>query len=190
MKIAFRTRDSILNHLANHNRTQKASYTSSGVYKLTRPDCNKAYRGQAGRSFSTRFIENKQAAKNNSTSSNFAKHINEQAHSFGTIDNTMGILKKQRKGPHLNTLERFYIHKEASINNHLNDDHTVIPNRVFDTILKMQCPHHHHQTIQETVRTQTCQQQTGKQTASTSTRTDTSSSIMQHQCRHIEDNSD
>jgi hypothetical protein len=42
------------------------------------------------------------------------------------------------KGPHLNTLERFYIHKEASLNNHLNDDHTVIPSRFFDTILKMQ----------------------------------------------------
>jgi hypothetical protein len=62
----------------------------------------------------------------------------------------MSVLKIQRRGPHLNTLERFYIHKEASLNNHLNDDHTVIPNRVFDTILKMQHHHHHRQTIQET----------------------------------------
>jgi hypothetical protein len=140
MKIAFRTRNSILNHLASHNHTQKAPYTSSGVYKLTCPDCSKAYLGQTGRSFLTRFKEHKQAAKNKSTSSNFAKHINEQAHTFGTTDNTMSVLKIQRKGPYLNTLERFYIHKEASLNNHLNDDHIVIPNRVFDTILKMQHP--------------------------------------------------
>jgi hypothetical protein len=93
-----------------------------------------------GRCFSTRFKEHKQAAKNNSTSSNFAKHINEHAHSFRMIDTTMSILKKQRKGPHLNTLERFYIHKEASLNNHLNDDHTIAPNKVFDMILKMQPP--------------------------------------------------
>jgi hypothetical protein len=50
----------------------------------------------------------------------------------------MSNLKKQRKEPHLNTLERFYIYKEAALNNHLNDDHTITPNKVFDTILKMQ----------------------------------------------------
>jgi hypothetical protein len=120
------------------------------VYKLC-PDCKKAYigqTGQTGRSFSTRFIEHKQATKYNSTASNFAKHINEHAHSFGTMETTMSVLKKQTKGPHLNTLERFYIHKEAALNNHLND-HTITPNKIFDTILKMQPHHHHHRTIQE-----------------------------------------
>jgi hypothetical protein len=140
MKIAFGTRDSILNHLASHNHTQKAPYTSSGVYKLTCPDCSKGYVGQTERRFLTTFNEHKKAAKNNSTSSNFEKHTNEQVHSYGTMDNTMSILKIQRKGPHLNTLERFYIHKEASLNNHLNDDHTVISNSVFDTIVKMWRP--------------------------------------------------
>jgi hypothetical protein len=110
------------------------------VYKLTCPHCSKAYIGQTGRIFSTRFKEHKQAAKNNTTSSNFAKHINEHAHSFRTIDTTMSILKKQRKGPHLNTLERFYIHKEAALNKHLNDQNTITPNKFFDTILKMQPP--------------------------------------------------
>jgi hypothetical protein len=41
----------------------------------------------------------------------------------------------------LNTLERFYIHKEAAFKNHLNDDHTVLPNKVFDTILNIKLPH-------------------------------------------------
>jgi hypothetical protein len=50
----------------------------------------------------------------------------------------MHILQHKKNGPHLNTLERFYIHKEADFNNHLNDDHTVLPNKVFDTILKIQ----------------------------------------------------
>jgi len=37
---------------------------------------------------------------------------------------------------HLNTMERFYVHKEASIDNRLNDKHTIFPNIIFDTILK------------------------------------------------------
>jgi len=48
----------------------------------------------------------------------------------------MQILQLQMKGMHLNTIERFYIYKEASINNHLNDDHTIPNNKIFKTILK------------------------------------------------------
>jgi hypothetical protein len=51
----------------------------------------------------------------------------------------MHIIQHQKNGPH-NTLERFYIHKEAASYNHLNDDHTIFPNKIFDTILKIQ-PH-------------------------------------------------
>jgi Leu/Phe-tRNA-protein transferase len=54
----------------------------------------------------------------------------------------MQILQHQKKSPHLNTLGRFYIHKEAAFNNHLNDIHTILPNKVFDTVLKIQLPHH------------------------------------------------
>jgi hypothetical protein len=52
----------------------------------------------------------------------------------------MQILQYQKKGPHLNTIERFYIHVEAASNNHLNDRHTIFPNRIFDTILKIYHP--------------------------------------------------
>lgn len=37
------------------------------------------------------------------------------------------------KGMHLNTIERFYIHEETSINNHLNDDHMISNNKIFKT---------------------------------------------------------
>jgi hypothetical protein len=114
IKIAFRTRNSILSHLTNHTHTHGNQYSSSGVYKLTCPDCNKVYIGQTDRSFSIRFNEHKQA--------------------FGTIDTTMQILQHQNMGPHLNTLERFYIHKETAFNNHLDNDHTILPNKVFSTL--------------------------------------------------------
>jgi hypothetical protein len=47
----------------------------------------------------------------------------------------MQILQFQKKGPQLNTIERFQIHNEAAAKNHLNDEHTVTPNRIFDAIL-------------------------------------------------------
>ena len=47
----------------------------------------------------------------------------------------MHILQFYKKGPHLNTLERFHIHKEAASHNHLNDENTITPSRIFDTIL-------------------------------------------------------
>jgi len=49
----------------------------------------------------------------------------------------MQVVHIRKKGPHLNTIERFHIHKEAAIHNHLNDEHTVTPNRLFDSILNI-----------------------------------------------------
>jgi hypothetical protein len=83
-----------------------------------------------------RYNEHRHAFHNNSHSSKFAQHLNEHVHSFGTINNIMQILQYQKKGPHLNTIECFYIHIEAASDNHLNDSHTIFPNRIFDTILK------------------------------------------------------
>jgi len=40
----------------------------------------------------------------------------------------------------LNTIERFHIHVEFTANNHLNDEHTVFPNAIFDTLLKTYQP--------------------------------------------------
>jgi len=36
----------------------------------------------------------------------------------------------------LNTLERFHIHTEFTANNHLNENQTVFPNTIFDTLIK------------------------------------------------------
>jgi hypothetical protein len=72
-----RPRDRIANqhhHPEVVNAGQKTSgkYAQSGVYKLTCPDCNKAYVGQTNRSFVVRFDEHKNAFKTNSHTSNFA----------------------------------------------------------------------------------------------------------------------
>jgi hypothetical protein len=47
----------------------------------------------------------------------------------------MQILRHHRKGPHLNTLERFHIYTEYITNNHINANQTICPNKVFDILL-------------------------------------------------------
>jgi hypothetical protein len=48
----------------------------------------------------------------------------------------MQVLHHQKKGTHLNTIERFYIHKEHAAGNHLNDEQSVFPNKIFDAPIK------------------------------------------------------
>jgi len=66
-------------------------YSRSGAYKQTCPDCYKAYVGQAGRSFTQRFKEHKNAFRSNRNTSNYATHALEHSHPFGPIHETMQI---------------------------------------------------------------------------------------------------
>jgi len=50
----------------------------------------------------------------------------------------MQILQYDGKGTHLNTIERYYIYAEFS--NHLNDEHNISPNKVFEALLKPHQP--------------------------------------------------
>jgi hypothetical protein len=55
----------------------------------------------------------------------------------------MQVLHHCKKEAHLNTIERFHIHIEHTAGNHLNDNHTIFPNRVFDTLIKPSTPSLH-----------------------------------------------
>jgi len=136
---AFRTNNTI-QRLLKYKQQVPDIYTQSGVYKLKCPDCSEAYVGQTGRNSQVRFNEHKNSFKTNSQNSNFAKHLNEQVHSFGSIHNTMHILQRQNKGSHLNTIERFYVYAEYLNNNHFNDEHTVFPCIIFEALLKPHQP--------------------------------------------------
>jgi len=52
----------------------------------------------------------------------------------------MQILQYRDKGTHLNTNERFFIYAEFSRNNHLNDEHSISPKKIFDALLKPHQP--------------------------------------------------
>jgi hypothetical protein len=111
------------------------NHSKYGVYKLTCPDCGKAYIGQTGGDFTTRFKEHKNAFKTANQSNNFVKHLTDHLHHFGRIQETMTVLHLQNKGTHLDTIEKFYIYAEHKKQNHLNDDSTIFPNKIFDALL-------------------------------------------------------
>jgi hypothetical protein len=52
------------------------------------------------------------------------------------MQDVMRVLRLQKKGTHLDTIERFHIHRQAAKSHHLNDDHTLSANKIFDTILR------------------------------------------------------
>jgi len=135
LRIAFRMNNTIDN-LFKQRGPIPDKFSSSGVYKLTCPDCQKPYVGQTGRQFYTRYKKHRSAFYHNSRTSNFAQHLQDNAHAFGPIDNIMQVVHHHTKGTHLNTIERFRIHIEHTAGNHLNDDHTIFPNRIFDTLIK------------------------------------------------------
>ena len=140
LKITFRTRNTIESLLSCKNHTPD-KFSLLGVYKLNCLDCHKVYVGQTGRCFTAHFKEQEAAFRNNCHTSNFAKHLIEEGHSFGPIHSIIQVLHYHRKGAHLNILERFHIHTESAANNHLDDNHTILPNAIFDTLARNKNSH-------------------------------------------------
>jgi hypothetical protein len=75
----------------------------------------KIYR-QTGRTFKTR-CKHIHAIRTNNGNSGYSNHILNTGHAYGSITNTMKVLKTEKKGKHLNTLEKYHIHRhpEADI---------------------------------------------------------------------------
>jgi len=137
LNIAFSTHNTLQKLLSNHPPTTTNQFNKSGIYQLTCPDCSKVYVGQTGRSFSTRYKEHFRDYTNLDPKSKFTEHLIQSQHSFGPINNVMKPLHFTSKGRHMNTIERYHIYKETYKNNQLNDRHTVQPNAIFETLLRI-----------------------------------------------------
>jgi hypothetical protein len=79
------------------------------------------YIGQTGRYFHIRNKEHILDYKQGNMKSNFAKHLIEQRHTPGTIEDTMDVVNTTSKSRLLNVIEKFYIYRETKINNQIND---------------------------------------------------------------------
>jgi hypothetical protein len=74
-------------------------------------DCPLKYRGQTDQAFKTRYQEHIHAIRNNNGNSGYSKYILNTGHTYGRITNIIKVLKTERKGKHLNTLEKYHIYK-------------------------------------------------------------------------------
>jgi hypothetical protein len=60
-------------------------------------DCPLKYKGQTGRAFHTRYKEHIHAIRNNNSNSGYSNHILNTGHKYGTIADTMDIIKHREK---------------------------------------------------------------------------------------------
>jgi hypothetical protein len=67
------------------------------------------------------YKEHIQAIRINNSNSGYSNHMLNTGHAYGTITDTMDIIKTGRKGKHLNTLEKYHICRISKDNLHMND---------------------------------------------------------------------
>jgi hypothetical protein len=92
------------------------------------------YIGQTGRTFKVRYKEHTQAIRNNHGNSGYSNHILNTGHAYGTMTDTMDVIRNGRKGRHLNTLEKYNIYKISKTNTKLNDTYNEMQNPIFQEI--------------------------------------------------------
>ena len=110
LKIAFTTDNTIKKILTQKKGPNFNNFRKSGVYQLTRHECNKKYIGQTGCSFEKRFQEHLTDYKYRNGKSKFAQHLLDNEHSIGPTEDIMKMLHINEKGKMMNTLENLYIY--------------------------------------------------------------------------------
>jgi len=94
LNIAFRATYTLQQQLSEKHNNNK---NRSGIYKLKPNTCNKAYVGQSGRSIDVRHKEHIRYIRTNNPQSAYAMHILQNRQEYGTIENTVQLLKICRK---------------------------------------------------------------------------------------------
>jgi hypothetical protein len=86
---------------------------------------------KSNRNFKIRYKENIQDIRNNKDKTGFSYHILNTGHSYDKLENTLKIFNIQEKGPYLNMLEKFHIHKTKKTSLLLNDNYADIYNPIY-----------------------------------------------------------
>jgi hypothetical protein len=113
-------------------------YEKSGVYQIRCMDYPLKFTGQIARTFQTRYKEHIQAIRNNKGNSGYTSHILHTGHAYESITNTMRVLKTEKEGKHLNTLEKYHMYKSSM--NRLQMNYTYIDdthNPIFEIIQEL-----------------------------------------------------
>jgi hypothetical protein len=91
-------------------------YNKSGIYQIKCLDCPLKYIGQTGRAFHTSYKEHIQAISNNNSNLGYSSHILNMGHTYGTITDTMDIIRTQKKPSTQNTLQKYHLYKISKNN--------------------------------------------------------------------------
>jgi hypothetical protein len=59
---------------------------------------------------------------------------------YGTITDSMEIIARERKGKHLNTLEKYHIYEVSKKNLHMNDTNIDTYNPIFEELYNITFP--------------------------------------------------
>jgi hypothetical protein len=81
-----------------------------------------------GQTFYTTYKEHIQAIKSNNGNSGYLNNILSTGHTYGSITNTMNIIKREKIRKLPSTLENYHIYKISGSRLHINDTHTDVYN--------------------------------------------------------------
>jgi hypothetical protein len=88
-------------------------------------DCPLKYIEQAHSTFYNIYKEHLQAIMNNNGNSGYSNHILNTGHAYGNITDTIKVIKIEKGGKHLNTLQKCHIYKMSKNKLHMNDVLTI-----------------------------------------------------------------
>jgi len=110
LMIVFRGTNTLARLVKTTNTTRTPPHNKPGIYQLKCSTCNLSSIGQTSRKLKSRYHENIRYIKNGNPQSAYAQNILNNRHEFGTIENTMTLLKPLHSQDLLTTHEQFYIH--------------------------------------------------------------------------------
>jgi hypothetical protein len=127
--------NTIQNIIKHHPQTDKCN--KSGIYQMKYLDCPLKYIGQTNRSSYTRYKEHIQAIRNNNSNSGCSSHIVNMGHTYRTITDIMDIIRTQKTGKHINTLQKYYICNFSKNSLYMNDTNIDTHNPIFRKLQEM-----------------------------------------------------
>jgi len=109
IKIAFKSTNTLQQLTKPQNHDTKQDHDKCGIYKLTCQTCNRTYIGQTSRILTLTYREHIRLIKNNNPQSAYALHVLQNIHEYGSLKDTMSLLKPIHKTSTLIPYEQLLI---------------------------------------------------------------------------------
>jgi hypothetical protein len=148
LKVAFKTTTTI-GKLLNDNHITN-TYEQTGIYNLTCQSCYKVYVGRTGRNITTRFKEHIRKIRSNKDESAFARHILNQGHQYGPMEQIMKLVEHARKGSIMDIKEDYYIYKFRKRNKLIEERKITKDNENQNNLFDIAIGHEHTPTAHVT----------------------------------------